>query len=306
MDCLSLFEEYLRSERNASKHTVRAYASDIRRLLLFANNSSDDALVHPEALRLIDTLKLRAYLASLHASGASRRSIARKLSTVRSFFSFLQRERIIFENPAEEISTPKVRRHLPEFLTVDEVKLLLECPEKDALAGLRDRAILEVFYSTGVRVAELAAADLSDMDLLGGVMKVTGKGGKQRMVLLGRYAVDAVRSYLPERASWDRGLSRNRIFLSRTGRPLQERDLHRIVTKYSRKLWGGRSVSPHTLRHSFATHLLDGGADLRDVQELLGHSSLSTTQIYTHVSAERLRIMYDRAHPHARRKPEGG
>jgi integrase/recombinase XerC len=252
----------------------------------------------------MDNLKLRAYLAHLFTQNFSRRSIARKLSSVRTFFAFANREGIIENNPAGEISTPKLGRRLPEFLSVEETKLLLECPPADSPAGIRDRAVLEVLYSTGVRVAELSGIKLNDMDLLGGLVKVTGKGGKQRIALLGRYAVEALRKYLDVRTSLDRGLSRKKVFLSRTGRPLQERDFHRIVTRYSRTLWGKRRVSPHTLRHSFATHLLDGGADLRDVQELLGHAQLSTTQIYTHVSAERLKIMYDRAHPHARRAAE--
>jgi tyrosine recombinase XerC len=307
MDCLALFLHYLESERNASEHTLRAYAADIRDFFSFQKEThprESEPVVDPDAVRRMDNLKLRAYLAHLFAQNFSRRSIARKLSSVRTFFAFANREGIIENNPAGEISTPKLGRRLPEFLSVEETKLLLECPPADSPAGIRDRAVLEVFYSTGVRVAELSGIKLNDMDLLGGLVKVTGKGGKQRIALLGRYAVEALRKYLDVRTSLDRGLSRKKVFLSRTGRPLQERDFHRIVTRYSRTLWGKRRVSPHTLRHSFATHLLDGGADLRDVQELLGHAQLSTTQIYTHVSAERLKIMYDRAHPHARRAAE--
>jgi integrase/recombinase XerC len=302
MDCLELFERYLKNERNASDHTIRAYAADIRDLFLRLDEKESDEPppILAESAGQVDGLKLRGYLALLHGNRMSRRSIARKLSTIRAFFRFLQREGVVMNNPAEEISTPKLHRHLPDFLSVEEVKLLLEAPPRDTQAGIRDRAILEALYSTGVRVAELSQASLSDVDLLGGAMKVLGKGGKQRIALLGRFAEEALRRYLPVRAEWNRGLSRNRIFLSRTGRPLQERDLHRIVTKYAKSLWPRRIVSPHTLRHSFATHLLDNGADLRDVQELLGHANLSTTQIYTHISAERLRIMYDRAHPHAR------
>jgi integrase/recombinase XerC len=195
-----------------------------------------------------------------------------------------------------------VPKWLPEFLSIDETKRLLEAPPADTPIGIRDRAILESLYSSGMRVAELTGIRLNDLDLLGSVVKVTGKGRKQRLALLGRYAVAALRKYLKVRGSLDRGLSKDRVFLSRTGRPLQERDIHRIVRRYASRLWYRRSVSPHTLRHSFATHLLDGGADLRDVQELLGHASLSTTQIYTHVSIERLRAIYDEAHPHARRQ----
>ncbi len=305
-DCLALFEQYLRSERNASEHTIRAYIADVRQ---FFGDREADGPDPPQPLRrdavsAIDSLAVRAYLARLSSEDASRRTVARKLSAVRRFFSFLQRENMIPENPADEVFTPKLSRHLPEFLSIEEAKQLLEAPAADSPAGMRDRAILETLYSTGARVGELANIALNDVDLLGGVVKVTGKGGKQRIALLGRFAVDALQKYLRVRAEWNKGESRNRLFLSRNGRPLQERDVHRVVTKYSRKLWRRRPVSPHTLRHSFATHLLDGGADLREVQELLGHAHLSTTQIYTHISAERLRLMYDRAHPHARKSPE--
>jgi len=303
MDCLELFERYLGSERNASRHTVRAYAADIRHLFSIRNanvDKNEELRITKAAVREIDDLKLRAYLARLHSEGISRRSIARNLSSIRTFFKFLQREGIITENPAESMFTPKLGRHLPGFLSIEEVKQLLEAPPVDSPAGIRDRAILEALYSTGVRVGELANITMSEMDLLGGVLKVTGKGGKQRIALLGRFATESLKNYLPVRASWDKGVSRSKIFLSRTGRPLQERDLHRVVTKYAKQLWNSRTVSPHTLRHSFATHLLDNGADLREVQELLGHSNLSTTQIYTHVSAERLKMVYNRAHPHAR------
>lgn len=302
MDCLELFERYLGSERNASRHTIRAYAADIRHLFLFQNSDDDnnqELQITAPLARDIDDLKLRGYLARLHSEGVSRRSIARNLSSIRTFFKFLQREGVITQNPAEGIFTPKLGRQLPDFLSVAEVKQLLEAPPLDSPIGIRDRAILEVLYSTGVRVGELASIPMSQMDLLGGVLKVTGKGGKQRIALLGRFAIESLRSYLPVRSGLDRGMSRNKIFLSRTGRPLQERDLHRVVTKYAKQLWNRRMISPHTLRHSFATHLLDNGADLREVQELLGHSNLSTTQIYTHVSAERLKMVYNRAHPHA-------
>ncbi len=303
MDYLALFERHLQTERNASEHTQRAYRSDVRSFLCFiAERFSGESETATEAIALadIDRLKIRAYLAHLQAHNASKRSIARKLSAIRTFFNFLQREGAIEANPADDVSTPRLSRTLPEFLSVAETKQLLESPPADTPEGIRDRAILETLYSTGVRVAELAGIRLNDIDLLGGAVKVTGKGRKQRMAMLGRYAVDALRKYLVARRRLDKGVSERKLFLSRNGRPLQERDFHRVVTKYAEKLWFRRSVSPHTLRHSFATHLLDGGADLRDVQELLGHSNLSTTQIYTHVSVERLRAIYDQAHPHAR------
>jgi integrase/recombinase XerC len=303
MDYLALFERHLKTERNASEHTQRAYCGDVSGFLCFTAEyffGGADTPIERIPIGEIDRLKIRAYLAHLQSGGASKQSIARKLSAVRTFFNLLQREGVIEANPADDVSTPKLTRQLPEFLSVEETKQLLESPATDTPEGIRDRAILETLYSTGVRVAELAGIRLDDMDLLGGAVKVTGKGRKQRMAMLGRYAVDAIKKYLLARTQLDKGVSDRKLFLSHNGRPLQERDFHRIVTKYAKQLWFRRSVSPHTLRHSFATHLLDGGADLRDVQELLGHSNLSTTQIYTHVSIERLRAIYDQAHPHAR------
>jgi integrase/recombinase XerC len=308
MDYLASFEKHLKSGRNASAHTTRAYLGDVRAFLRFLAEryfGGPDTPIESVPPAKVGRLKMRAYLAHLQSNNVSKRSAARKLSAIRTFFGFLLNEGIVETNPAEEVSHPKTPRWLPEFLTVEEVKRLLEAPPADSAMGVRDRAILETIYSSGVRVGELAGITLDDLDLPGGAVKVMGKGGKQRLALLGRYAVGALEKYLGARTELDRGLSKGRLFLSRTGRPLHERDILRMVTKYARRLWRGRSVSPHTLRHSFATHLLDGGADLRDVQELLGHSSLSTTQIYTHVSVERLRAIYDRAHPHARTRAGG-
>lgn len=303
MDYLTLFERYLKTERNMSEHTLRAYMGDARAFLRFLADryfGGSDVPLDSIPLAEVDNLKIRAYLAHLQSNDTSRRSIARKLSAIRTFFNLMQREGIIERNPADEVSTPKVPRWLPEFLSVEEAKQLLEAPPGDKPTGVRDRAILETLYSTGVRVAELAGIGLDDLDLLGSTVRVTGKGGKQRIALLGRFAVAVLKEYLEARRELDIGLSQGKFFLSRNGRPLQERDFHRIVTRYAKRLWYRRSVSPHTLRHSFATHLLDGGADLRDVQELLGHAVLSSTQIYTHLTAERLRTIYDQAHPHAR------
>jgi len=303
MDYLSDFEQRLKTVRNAGKHTSRAYLGDIRAFLRFMADKyfgGPDSSAESVRPAEIDRLKMRAYLAYLQSGDISKRSVARKLSAIRVFFDFLLTEGVVESNPADEVSHPKLDRSLPEFLSVEEVKGLLEAPPGDTALGIRDRAILETLYSAGMRVAELAGIALDDLDLGGGVVKVVGKGDKQRNALLGRYAIEAIREYLEIRRELNRGQSGGHLFLSRTGRPLTERDIHRIVTRYARNLWGNRSVSPHTLRHSFATHLLDAGADLRDVQELLGHSSLSTTQIYTHVSIERLRAIYDEAHPHAK------
>ena len=303
MDHLADFEKNLRTARNAGENTARAYVGDVRAFLRFMADKhfgGPDAPIQAVRPSEIDRLKMRDYLADLQSGDISRRSSARKLSAVRGFFDFLLANGIVEINPADEVSHPKIKRGLPEFLSIDEMENLLNAPSIDTPLGTRDRAVLETLYSAGMRVAELAGITLDQMDLDGGTVRITGKGDKQRDAVLGRYAVAALRKYLDIRLELNRGKSEGRLFLSRNGRPLGERDIHRIVTKYARKLWGNRSVSPHTLRHSFATHLLDGGADLRDVQELLGHSSLSTTQIYIHVSVERLRAVYDKAHPHAR------
>jgi integrase/recombinase XerC len=302
MDHLADFEKNLRTARNAGENTARAYLGDVRTFLRFmADNhfGGPDAPIQSVRPSEIDRLKMRDYLANLQSGDISKRSAARKLSAVRGFFDFLLAGGIVEINPADEVSHPKIKKTLPEFLSVDETESLLNAPPIDTALGIRDRAILETLYSAGMRVAELAGITLDELDLDGGTVRITGKGDKQRDAVLGRYAVEALRKYLGVRLELNRGESGGRLFLSRNGLPLGNRDIHRIVTKYARRLWGARSVSPHTLRHSFATHLLDGGADLRDVQELLGHASLSTTQIYLHVSIERLRAIYDKAHPHA-------
>ncbi len=305
MDYLSDFEKRLKTARNTGRHTTRAYLGDVRAFLRFMVDKyfgGPDSPIESVRPTEIDRLRMRAYLADLQSGGISRRTVARKLSAVRGFFDFLLADGIIEINPADEVSHPKLERSLPEFLSVDEASILLDAPPADTVLGIRDRAILETLYSAGIRVTELTGITLDDLDLESGIVRVIGKGDRQREALLGRYAVAAIRKYIDARGELNKGNSGGRLFLSRTGRPLSERDVQRIVTKHARRLWGNRSVSPHTLRHSFATHLLDSGADLRDVQELLGHASLSTTQIYTHVSVERLRFIYDKAHPHARRQ----
>lgn len=309
MDYLAEFEKRLKIVSSASKHTSRAYLGDVRAFLRFVADEyfgGSDSSIESVPLAEVDRLKMRAYLAQLQSRDMSRRSIARKLSAIRKFFDLLLEEGAIEANPADEVSHPKLERDLPEFLSVNEAEQLLKLPARDTVLGIRDRAILETLYSAGMRVAELAGIAVEHLDLAQGVVRVTGKGDKERNAILGSYAVTAIRRYLGVRNELDKGRSGGRFFLTRTGRPMKERDVHRIVTKYAGKLWGKRTVSPHTLRHSFATHLLDAGADLREVQEMLGHASLSTTQIYTHLSLGRLRSIYDKAHPHARSAGDKG
>jgi integrase/recombinase XerC len=282
------FLRYLAVERGASPHTLRSYRADLADCARFLARRGVGTLAQADAR------VLRGYLADLHARGLARTSVARRLATLRSFFRFLVRRGRARANPAMEVRTPRLPKRLPGYLPIDESETLLRQDFSASAHGVRDRAVLELLYASGIRVAELAALDVDDVDLHEGAARVTGKGGKERIVPLGRKAVEAVRAYLAGRAGTGGPLFRNR----RGGR-LTVRTLHRIVRARARAAGLVRRVSPHTLRHTFATHLLDAGADLRLIQELLGHARLGTTQKYTHVSTERLMAVYDRAHPRA-------
>jgi integrase/recombinase XerC len=285
-------EQFLRSlavERGASPHTLRSYRADLTDCAAFLAAGRLGPLVGADARTL------RAYLAALHERGLARTSIARRLAALRSFFRFLMRRGRASANPAREVSTPKLPRKLPAYLPIDESEALLRVAPPPTAGGVRDRAILELFYATGIRVAELAGLDVEDLDLREGAVRVLGKGRKERIVPVGRKAVEALRAYLAregERASGP-------VFLNGRGGRLTVRSVHRIVRARARAAGLHRRVSPHTLRHTFATHLLDAGADLRLIQELLGHARLGTTQKYTHVSTDRLMKVYDSAHPRA-------
>jgi integrase/recombinase XerC len=248
-------------------------------------------------LEKIDYLMLRKYLALLKERNLSARSLGRRLSALRSFFRFLSREGYLKANPVSMLSSPKLQKHLPQFLTEDEVIKLINSvfvgEELDEKA-LRDKAILETFYSCGIRISELAGLDISDIDFIAGVIKVLGKGRKERIVPVGDIAIAAIRKYIQSREREDKAL-----FLNKNSRRISIRGVRNIVGKYIRLAGIKQGVSAHTLRHSFATHLLNRGADLRTVQELLGHVNLSTTQIYTHLTTEKLKNVYDKAHPRA-------
>ncbi len=304
------FLTYLEVEKYASVNTIKSYHGDLR---LFKNflgsqlrrislNTNCDALLDGEqgwgeTIENIDHILLRKYLVYLREKGHSKKSISRRLACLRSFFKFLVREGYLKSNPISGLSAPKQEKKLPLFLIEDEVTKLLETPEKD-LPGLRDRAILETLYSTGIRVSELVGLNLEDMDFIGGVVKVRGKGKKERLTPIGDRALRVIRDYLEKRpaVSLDK---KNPLFLNKGNTRLTDRSVRRMVEKYIRLASIKTDASPHTLRHSFATHLLNRGADLRSVQELLGHVNLSTTQIYTHVTTERLKSVYNKAHPRA-------
>jgi integrase/recombinase XerC len=287
-DAVPVFLRYLAAERRASPHTLRSYAADLAELQGFLRRAK------VASLTAADARTLRAYLAWLHGRGLAKSSIARKLATARSCFRFLARRGLVAANPARQVASPRLPKRLPSFLPKDESKELLDAPVEDSAAGRRDRALLELLYASGLRVAECCGLDLEDLDRRHGTVRVLGKGGKERMVPVGDAALAALDAHLSRCGAMDGPLFRN----PRGGR-LTTRSVHRIVRRRAREAGIARRVTPHTLRHTFATHLLGEGADLRLIQELLGHSRLSTTQRYTHVSPEHLMKVYDAAHPRA-------
>jgi integrase/recombinase XerC len=299
------FLEHLRYERNVSAHTLRNYSSDLEQFLdhiapVDPVTSSRNA---PEITE-IDHLTIREWLAALHSAQKKKASIARKLAALRTFFQFLVREGIVELNPAKLVSTPRLEKKLPTHLSVEEAIRFIESPDLETDLGKRDRAMLELMYATGVRVAELTTLKVFDVDLQNKLIRVTGKRRKQRIIPFGDPAGDALRGYLSVREKFllNAPISKRDddvLFLNYQGTRITTRSVGRMVEKYIRLCAGMHNISPHALRHSFATHLLDSGADLRDIQELLGHARLSTTQIYTHVSMEKLVEVYDKAHPKA-------
>ncbi len=291
---IAKFSNYLKGEKNVSPYTLKSYSSDLNDFLNFLKKEKISL-----KLRYVDHLTIRRFLASLQRRGLSHATMARKLATLRSFFRFLCREEYLEVNPALGTRTPKTAKRLPKFLDVKEVFILLETPDEKSILGLRDRAILELLYATGIRVSELVGLNVDGVDLLGGVAKVWGKGGKERLTPFGTEATRALYKYLRKRETLHPGEGEKGLFLNRFGNRISTRSIRRLLDKYIKKASLSQKISPHTLRHSFATHLLDAGADLRSVQELLGHTSLSTTQVYTHLTTERLKKVYDKAHPRA-------
>jgi integrase/recombinase XerC len=285
------FTAYLQTERDVSPHTLAAYRCDLVQLLSFAVREKGEDV----SARDIDHLLLRRYLAGL-SKDTGKSSIGRKLAAIRSFFRFLLRRGIIVKNPAELIATPKKEQRLPFHLDIDQATTLMEAPDSEQKYALRDRAILELLYSSGLRVSELTGLNIGELDLADGMARVTGKGGKERIVPVGSRALEALREYLDQRSG---DPVRSALFLNTRGGRINRRSVARIVDAHVLRIAAFKRISPHTLRHTFATHMLEGGADLRAIQELLGHASLSTTQKYTHVSIDRLMEVYDKAHPKA-------
>jgi integrase/recombinase XerC len=294
------FLRRLQDQRHTSRETLRAYRSDLEQFGRYlAEEHFGGPLPGPEG---IDRLAVRGFVAHLSRSGLEKASIARKLSAVRSFLRHAVREGRIEHSPAEGVPTPKVPRPLPATLTVDEMFNLLDGIPQDDVAAVRDRAILELLYAAGLRVGELVSLDPSDLDLSSQVLRVVGKGNKERLLPFGDKAADALRRWLDRsRRLRSKGSAPQALFLNLRGGRLTDRSVRRILDRRLREAAIFAKMSPHALRHSFATHMLGSGADLRAIQELLGHASLSTTQRYTHVSTDALMRVYDKAHPRARR-----
>ncbi|MDR3563816.1 MAG: tyrosine recombinase XerC [Negativicutes bacterium] len=294
---LDQFILYLKIEKNASPHTINNYRADIEVFFDFAREQGVGEVLFSHVTLIL----IRAYLADLKEEDYARRTIARRVAALRSFFRFLCRESVIANNPFKGVHTPKLEKRLPIFLDPDEITGLLELPDNTAL-GRRDAAILELLYATGVRVSELAGLTIKDVDLTSGYALVYGKGYKERIIPVGRKALTAVKVYLSDsrpRLYSNAKTPHEILFVNKAGGPLTDRSVRRLLDKYVDQLAINKKVSPHTIRHSFATHLLNNGADLRSVQELLGHVNLSTTQLYTHVTKERLKTIYLQAHPRA-------
>ena len=291
------FLEFLESGKNYSSHTIESYNAD---LLRFAEFAAGNNARYPEA---ISKDHLRSFIAHLFDQGYSRKSIARKIASLRSLFKYLKRKHLVESNPAANLATPKLDRKLPAFLDETSMQHILDLPDRSTTEGMRDAAVLEIFYSTGIRLSELINLNVDDIDHQGEVIKVTGKGRKQRIVPVGRKALKAVDEYLESEDRLSGAVARNArnraVFLARNGKRIYPQMVGSIVKKYISKVSELEKISPHLLRHTFATHLLNRGADLKAVKDLLGHESLSTTQIYTHVTTERLRKVYHQSHPKA-------
>jgi integrase/recombinase XerC len=322
------FLDYLKFERRFSEHTAKCYGADLAQfgdflISTFNGSRPDDESIsithkreglatavamqaHPKVDRLLlsaQTDAVRMYLAFLNEKHYSKATVARKLATLRSFYKFLVKRNEVSSNPVVAVRTPKQEKKLPRFLEYEEVKKLLETPPMDSWLGVRDRAIMETLYSTGIRVSELVALNMDDIDFLGEVVHVRGKGKKERIAPIGSSALQVIQYYMEfrnKRAQSNSNFDSKVLFVNKHGRRLSTRSVRRKMDKYLKMAGLDIAISPHTLRHSFATHMLNNGADLRSVQELLGHQSLSTTQVYTHLTTNKLKEVYESAHPRGR------
>jgi integrase/recombinase XerC len=294
-ELLASFIRHLKDERRLSPHTLKAYQRDLNTFLVFCGRGTIE-------LAKLDSFAVREFAAECHRKGLNPRSIARRLSAVRRFLAYLVQEHILTANPAASVRAPKPARRLPATLDADQVAGLLAL-QGDDLFSVRDRAMLELFYSSGLRLSELVGLDLAELDLTDRTVRITGKGDKTRIVPVGRYAVAALEAWIELRAAIAAG-DENALFVSRRGTRLAGRSVQARLKQWAKRWGAGIPIHPHILRHSFATHLLEASGDLRAVQELLGHASISTTQIYTHLDFQHLAHIYDQSHPRARRRSD--
>ncbi len=312
------FLDFLKLEKHFSDYTVKSYGADLIQFCQFlsgeiggehaqaARSNGIAELAIDDKLAKVEPLGVREFLAYLYGQNYTKSTTARKLATLRSFYKYLIRRGLVSINPLSTIRTPKQEKRLPRCLDLEQVQKLLEAPGDADLLSARDRAMLEVLYSSGIRVSELVDLEMSDLDLVEGVLRIRGKGRKDRLTPIGSQAIKALQRYFELRQldhKSQNGSSTQRVFLNKHGESLSTRSVRRKLDKYLMMAGLDPGISPHTLRHSFATHLLNNGADLRSVQELLGHQSLSTTQIYTHLSTTRMKQVYDHAHPRAGSDP---
>jgi integrase/recombinase XerC len=304
------FLEYLRFQRNASPHTLRNYASDLQQFFFYLTHTPEGEKRPAPELEQIDNLTIREFLGTLYQKSNKKSSVARKLATLRSFMKFLSVHGALQENPARNVASPKLENRLPDYMTIETVANLVEAPDTGTDTGKRDRSILELLYGAGLRVSELVGLNLGDISLNEGLVRVVGKGRKERIVPFGERASEALERYLQVRgkrikankSAPAKSRAGEAVFLNFRGERLTGRSVGNIVDRYVGQLAQKLKVHPHTLRHTFATHMLNAGADLRTIQELLGHESLSTTQKYTHVSVEQLVRVYQSCHPRARNR----
>ena len=303
------FFRHLRYERNVSPHTLRNYTSDLYQFLDFIAPPKEDGSRDEVPVEQMDNLTIREWMSHLNSENKKKTSIARKLASLRTFFQFLVREGVLEMNPAKLVNTPRIERKLPTHLSMEDIVRFIETPDLNTDLGKRDRAILEFLYATGMRVSELVNLNLRDIDYKEKLVRVMGKRKKQRILPFGDPALQALMYYLNEarhellQNSPPHERDENAVFLNYQGTRISERSVGRMVDKYIKECPDIKNISPHSLRHSFATHLLDSGADLRDIQELLGHARLSTTQIYTQVSIKRLQQVHAATHPAAEMRP---
>jgi len=295
---ITQFEKYITS-KGLSLNTRTAYKKDLLQLREFLTKYFETAEIN---LNSISKLYLRDYLRELSFKGRTNRTLARKATTIKNFFKFCEQENLISKNPAANLQIPKFEKKLPKHFTEKEMEDLLSIPDLSSKFGIRNKAILELIYSSGLRISEVAICRKQDLDLTEKIIKLMGKGNKQRIVPVGKKAISALKKYLKIRSQFISKFSDHSLFLSKSGRPLSANELREILERYIMLVAKTKGYSPHSIRHSFATHLLEHGADLRAVQEMLGHSNLSTTEIYTHLSMKDLKKSYEQAHPRSKKK----